>query len=183
METTPAPRRRRPGGREATRRTRLGWTHESPARAVPNAGASLHRPAFHLSAPRGCCLAVGPHHLRRPGLAEQAEQRRLRVLVTGGASGIGAALARRFARDGARVAVLDLDHDALARFRKEAPEVGLAVRTFRLPVLDSERPQPLVVDAGSPSGVDVRVGAVPSRDRRSGVTSATFALRCAACPD
>ncbi|WP_433337498.1 SDR family NAD(P)-dependent oxidoreductase [Spirillospora sp. CA-294931] len=37
------------------------------------------------------------------------------VLVTGGASGIGAAIARRFAAEGARVAVLDNDRTALAR--------------------------------------------------------------------
>ncbi|MEV0845872.1 SDR family oxidoreductase [Streptomyces sp. NPDC049954] len=54
-------------------------------------------------------------------MTEQAEPRPRRVLVTGGASGIGAALVRRFARDGARVAVLDLDHDALARCAKELP--------------------------------------------------------------
>ncbi|MEA2494420.1 MAG: hypothetical protein QOJ29_2331, partial [Thermoleophilaceae bacterium] len=39
-----------------------------------------------------------------------------RVLVTGGASGIGAEIARRFASDGARVAVLDRDPAALERF-------------------------------------------------------------------
>lgn len=38
-----------------------------------------------------------------------------RVLVTGGASGIGAAIAARFIRDGARVGVLDIDEAALAR--------------------------------------------------------------------
>lgn len=38
-----------------------------------------------------------------------------RVLVTGGASGIGAAIARRFVQDGARVGVLDRDAQALAR--------------------------------------------------------------------
>ena len=34
------------------------------------------------------------------------------VIVTGGARGIGLGTAQRFARDGANVAVLDLDHDA-----------------------------------------------------------------------
>ncbi|MEV8456371.1 SDR family NAD(P)-dependent oxidoreductase [Streptomyces sp. NPDC052095] len=48
-----------------------------------------------------------------------------RVLVTGGASGIGAAIARRFLTDGARVAVLDRDDDALARFGKETPDAEL----------------------------------------------------------
>ncbi|MEV0277829.1 SDR family NAD(P)-dependent oxidoreductase [Streptomyces sp. NPDC050610] len=56
---------------------------------------------------------------------ERAEQRSRRVLVTGGASGIGAATARRFVRDGARVAVLDCDGDALARFARDVPGAGL----------------------------------------------------------
>ncbi|MER6799124.1 SDR family NAD(P)-dependent oxidoreductase, partial [Amycolatopsis mediterranei] len=36
------------------------------------------------------------------------------VVVTGGGGGIGAALARRFAADGARVVVADLDGDKAA---------------------------------------------------------------------
>lgn len=44
-----------------------------------------------------------------------------RVVVTGGARGIGAALARRFAGAGARVAVNDLDADLAARV---AAEIG-----------------------------------------------------------
>lgn len=48
-----------------------------------------------------------------------------RVLVTGGASGIGAAIAQRFLQDGERVAVLDRDRDALTRFAKEVPDAVL----------------------------------------------------------
>ncbi|MFF2078503.1 SDR family NAD(P)-dependent oxidoreductase [Kitasatospora sp. NPDC058162] len=48
-----------------------------------------------------------------------------RVLVTGGASGIGAAIARRFLADGHRVAVLDRDREALAGFAKESPGTEL----------------------------------------------------------
>ncbi|MFF4694962.1 SDR family NAD(P)-dependent oxidoreductase [Streptomyces chattanoogensis] len=58
-------------------------------------------------------------------MAEQAGQTSRRVLVTGGASGIGAAIAHRFARDGAWVAVLDRDRDALARFANDAPAAVL----------------------------------------------------------
>ena len=48
------------------------------------------------------------------------------ALVTGGASGIGAATARRLAAEGARVAVADLDED---RAHDVAGEIdGLAVR-------------------------------------------------------
>jgi len=42
-----------------------------------------------------------------------------RVLVTGGASGIGAATARRFVAEGARVVVLDRDQVACARLKGE----------------------------------------------------------------
>jgi len=49
---------------------------------------------------------------------------RRRVLVTGGASGIGQATAARFVAEGARVFVLDRDPDRLAAVGKEVP--GLA---------------------------------------------------------
>ncbi|MFF4409182.1 SDR family NAD(P)-dependent oxidoreductase [Streptomyces sp. NPDC001404] len=49
------------------------------------------------------------------------------VLVTGGASGIGAAVARRFARDGARVVIADLDEAGGAALAEETG--GVFVRT------------------------------------------------------
>jgi NAD(P)-dependent dehydrogenase (short-subunit alcohol dehydrogenase family) len=44
-----------------------------------------------------------------------------RILVTGGAQGIGAAIAIRFLADGARVAVLDRNESALGNLRKQLP--------------------------------------------------------------
>lgn len=49
------------------------------------------------------------------------------VVVTGGASGIGLATARRFAGAGARLALFDMDEDALVRCRKEFAEAGIEV--------------------------------------------------------
>jgi NAD(P)-dependent dehydrogenase (short-subunit alcohol dehydrogenase family) len=45
----------------------------------------------------------------------------LRVLVTAGASGIGAAIASAFAETGAKIHICDIDDAALAAFRKSLP--------------------------------------------------------------
>jgi NAD(P)-dependent dehydrogenase (short-subunit alcohol dehydrogenase family) len=47
------------------------------------------------------------------------------VVVTGGANGIGAAMARRFADEGARVVVADLDEEALMRVAAETGGLGV----------------------------------------------------------
>jgi|SRR5579872_3553478 len=47
-----------------------------------------------------------------------------RVLVTGGASGIGAATAARFLEEGSTVCVLDRDPTARERIRKELPDLA-----------------------------------------------------------
>jgi NAD(P)-dependent dehydrogenase (short-subunit alcohol dehydrogenase family) len=50
-----------------------------------------------------------------------------RILITGGASGIGAATATRFLEEGSRVCVLDRDESACARIRLELPELDAAI--------------------------------------------------------
>ncbi len=47
-----------------------------------------------------------------------------RVVVTGGASGIGLATARRFLDDGARVVPIDVDAEGLERARRDLPGLG-----------------------------------------------------------
>ena len=50
-----------------------------------------------------------------------------RILITGGASGIGAATAARFLEEGSRVCVLDRDAEACERIRRELPALGEAI--------------------------------------------------------
>ncbi|MEE8391751.1 MAG: SDR family oxidoreductase [Anaerolineae bacterium] len=50
-----------------------------------------------------------------------------RVLITGGAGGIGTATAARFLEEGARVVVLDRDDAALERIRRELPALSGSV--------------------------------------------------------
>ncbi|MBE7209383.1 MAG: SDR family oxidoreductase [Gluconacetobacter diazotrophicus] len=57
------------------------------------------------------------------------------VLVTGGASGIGASIVRHFAEQGAKVGFLDLDEDGAARTMEALPS-GSAVRFARCDLRD-----------------------------------------------
>ncbi len=50
-----------------------------------------------------------------------------RILITGGASGIGAAAAARFLEEGARVCILDRDASACAAIRHELPGISEAI--------------------------------------------------------
>jgi len=62
-----------------------------------------------------------------------------RVLVTGGASGIGKATAVRFLAEGCRVAVFDRDAKALERLVAEHPEIELALEGDVSSLEDVER--------------------------------------------
>ncbi|MEV0262362.1 SDR family NAD(P)-dependent oxidoreductase [Streptomyces sp. NPDC050617] len=86
-------------------------------------------------------------------MAERAGRPSPRVLVTGGASGIGAAIVRRFVRDGARVAVLDRDRDALARIADDLPD---AVLPLHADVAEEDRVREAFAEAGTVlGGLDV----------------------------
>lgn len=72
-----------------------------------------------------------------------------RVLITGGAGGIGAAAARRFLEEGSRVVVLDRDERALAVLGRELP--GLAASLLA----EVSRPDEV---ARAMAEIDARVG-------------------------
>jgi len=57
----------------------------------------------------------------------------LRVLVTAGASGIGAAVARAFCETGARVHVCDIDRAALDRLSGQVPEITSSMADASVP--------------------------------------------------
>lgn len=61
-----------------------------------------------------------------------------RVLITGGASGIGAATAARFVQEGSRVVILDRDPDACEKISRDLPEI---VGTFLADVSDARQVQ------------------------------------------
>ena len=67
--------------------------------------------------------------MSQPQEGESPDHMRFRgkvVLVTGGASGIGAAAARRFASEGAQVVVADIDEDGARLLADDLPD-GFAV--------------------------------------------------------
>src|SRR5919204_467676 len=82
------------------------------------------------------------------------------ALITGGASGIGRALARALAREGADVAIADLDDRRLEQARAElgAMYTRSRVVTLRVDVRKDDQVKAMVADAiGNLGGVDVLV--------------------------
>ena len=60
------------------------------------------------------------------------------AVVTGAASGIGQAIAAGFAREGARVVVLDINESGAAEIAKQIREAGGAASSFALDVTKRE---------------------------------------------
>src|SRR5689334_5040501 len=89
-----------------------------------------------------------------PLLESLAPEPGLKVLVTAGASGIGAAIARAFCEAGARVHVCDIDRVALDRLATKAPGITVSAADASI-----ERDVDLVFDdvRGTLGGLDLLV--------------------------
>lgn len=70
------------------------------------------------------------------------------AVITGASSGIGRATSLLLAREGARLALVDIDDTGLARVKKEIQEITSPadVRTFHVDVADRDQMQTLVKD-------------------------------------
>jgi short-subunit dehydrogenase len=75
-----------------------------------------------------------------------------RALVTGGASGIGKAIAERLAAAGAELVLVDLNDAALRSVAEELQQRGIRVRTYVLDVTDTSRITGLKEEVGRDLG-------------------------------
>jgi len=81
-----------------------------------------------------------------------------RVLITGGASGIGKLLALKIAAAGAQVAICDIDVEGMDRVRSEAAAKGLSLLCFTTDLSRREQIDTLAGEVGKQlGGVDILV--------------------------
>lgn len=66
------------------------------------------------------------------------------IIVTGGSSGMGKAMAKRFALEGAKVVIVGRNQERLDEARKEIEEEGGQILSFQLDVRDSEKVTELI---------------------------------------
>jgi 3-oxoacyl-[acyl-carrier protein] reductase len=66
------------------------------------------------------------------------------ALITGGASGIGEAMAHRFAQEGANIAIADLNLDAANRVKTEVERMDRKAFAYRVDVSDSKQVDTMV---------------------------------------
>ena len=79
------------------------------------------------------------------------------AVVTGGASGIGRAMADRFAREGMKITLVDIEAEALEKAAADLSELGAEVLAQQVDVSDAEQ-----MDGLATSVLD-HFGAVPRR--------------------
>jgi NAD(P)-dependent dehydrogenase (short-subunit alcohol dehydrogenase family) len=101
-------------------------------------------------------MTIAPHATFVPMMDNEGR----RVLITGGASGIGRATAELLAEQGARVVVLDVDMEAGARLSQSASAAGQVLAFVRADVSNAEEATAAVAQALEIlGGVDVLISA------------------------
>ncbi len=94
------------------------------------------------------------------------------AVVTGGGSGIGAALCRRFATEGARVGIIDLDRDQAESTVREIIEAGGTAQAWKADVADRESVE-TVADS-----VEAELGPLTLWVNNAGVSTIVPFLEC-----
>jgi NAD(P)-dependent dehydrogenase (short-subunit alcohol dehydrogenase family) len=69
-----------------------------------------------------------------------------RAIITGGASGIGLAVAARFAREGADLAILDLSGEGARRAAAELAEFDVSVVGYEVDVSNRDQAEAAITD-------------------------------------
>jgi 3-oxoacyl-[acyl-carrier protein] reductase len=83
-----------------------------------------------------------------------------RAIITGGASGIGLAVAARFAREGADLAILDLSGEGARRAAAELAEFDVSVVGYEVDVSNRDQAEPAIADiVADLGGVEILVNA------------------------
>ncbi|MBN1592682.1 MAG: 3-oxoacyl-[acyl-carrier-protein] reductase [Candidatus Coatesbacteria bacterium] len=93
------------------------------------------------------------------------------ALITGGARGIGKAIASRLARDGMNVAICDLLEDAMRETKVELESLGSDTATFSCDVTDLDRVSEMV------AGVEEHYGRLDVLVNNAGITNDKLLMR------
>jgi NAD(P)-dependent dehydrogenase (short-subunit alcohol dehydrogenase family) len=84
--------------------------------------------------------------------------RDMTAVVTGGAKGIGLGIAKELARHGCRIAIWDMDQDALCAATKEVAAFGVEVQAFQVNVTSQDQVEAAVAQLQASFGrIDVLV--------------------------
>ena len=84
--------------------------------------------------------------------------REMTAVITGGAKGIGLGIAKELARHGCRIALWDMDQDALCAATKEVAALGVEVQAFQVNVADQVQVEAAVTQLRASFGrIDVLV--------------------------
>lgn len=93
------------------------------------------------------------------------------VLISGGASGIGLVTAEAFAREGARLILLDINEESLSNAKREIEEIGDEVFTYRMDISNGDEVKRVV------PGVLKEVGEIDVLINNAGITRDRLFLR------